>query len=59
MFPDSYINSLLLINGYLTMCKSKDPKGQYSKLVQMYLTNKIDKTLSNKIDKTLSNKIVK
>ena len=47
MRPEN-VNSILLINDYLIMCKTKSPKGQSAKMAQLYLTQKINQLLKNK-----------
>lgn len=39
------VETILLINNYLTYCKTKKPDGVNAKMVQKYLTQKIDETL--------------
>jgi hypothetical protein len=45
------IESILIINRYLTCCKINEPNSKRTKLVQKYLTNKISKVLNSKTSK--------
>jgi hypothetical protein len=46
MYKD--IESILIINKYLTCCKLNEPNSKKTKLVQKYLTSRISKILNNK-----------
>lgn len=39
------VNSILLVNSYLTYCKMKNPNSPNVKMAQRYLTTKIGQTL--------------
>lgn len=51
------VETILLINNYLTYCKTKNPKGINSKIVQNYLTQKIGETLKKK-ENSLSDSLI-
>lgn len=42
------VNSILLVNSYLTYCKMKTPHSPNVKVAQKYLTKKIGQTLESK-----------
>lgn len=44
------IESILLINRYLTFCKLNRPESKISKIAQKYLTNRISNILNRKSD---------
>jgi len=42
------MNTILLVNSYLTYCKMQDPNSQKVRNVRKYLTKKISQTLESK-----------
>jgi hypothetical protein len=49
MYKD--IESILIINKYLTCCKLNEPNSKKTKLVQKYLTSRISKLLNKETPK--------
>lgn len=45
------IETILIVNRYLTCCKISEPNSNKAKMVQKYLTSKISKTLSKRNNK--------
>jgi hypothetical protein len=46
------VNSILLVNSYLTYCKMKNPNSPNVKMAQKYLTVKIGQTLQTSRQKS-------
>ena len=45
------IETILIVNRYLTSCKISEPNSNKTKMVQKYLTSKISKTLNKRSNK--------
>ena len=45
------IETILIVNRYLTCCKISEPNSNKTKMVQKYLTSKISKTLYKRNNK--------
>jgi len=51
---NSNLQSILLINDYLSICKIKNPNCPKTKLVRLYLCHKLSNLLNNKPKRTKS-----